>query len=616
MPTNNDKITQIDAFPSDGVSRVVYRYGGFYRNENIDSTNPFIEVLVIEVNLLNQSQNRRTDQWLLLDKCATFLVPFLELDSIQIGSIWIGNTLSDKTYRFDEKLVTQKFTFDLSAISPRNVRLIDKIPNSQEFYMPLKNYFLPNPNNVNYEILGYPFSKYSKNSYQKVNYCLLTSTNNIQVFASANHILHSCFSNTKDIRELLINTSINQIINRFFEDYTIKIIKNDFEEYPEYTLKLRQPYKKAFGKISQIFLANLALNDHVQMIVKKLQKSFEAVDYLDHISGNSARYPIIFPPHPHNLNLTAEGIWLDDNKTRFAITRITVVNPIEDNKVHYIDDFDLSKSSTKSDKDPISIEQSREKNENINTQEPPSRVSGQHRKQSDVETEDVQGIIRYSSAEPETDPIEIDSKLYETIDKSEDVETSSDAQYGNDKTKPKKSETTDKENVRDSRFDLEYILQALTEIAQTEDSLLSKITSISASGENIEGYELLQIKKIVEEPKHPSWIDYDRGRKLLFLQLEFKNSNEYCYLIDIQKNKHHESFCVFLFLAQYKLGVEEIKQISIALEIAKGVKKWIFRCGEFIKIESSISIMHIYAAPSEWKKRFNTIFQNLIINNI
>lgn len=220
MPTNNEKITQIDVFPSDGISRVVYRYGGFYKNDNIDSTNPFIEVLLIEVNLLNKSQNRRTDQWLLLDKCATFLVPFLELDSIQIGSIWIGNTLSNKTYRFDEKLVTKKFTFDLSAIAPRNVRLIDKIPNSNEYYMPLKNYFLPNPEQVKCDIQGFPFSKYSKDSFQKVNYCLLTSTDNIQVFASANHILHSCFSNTKDIRELIISTSIRQIINRYFEGYS------------------------------------------------------------------------------------------------------------------------------------------------------------------------------------------------------------------------------------------------------------------------------------------------------------------------------------------------------------------------------------------------------------
>lgn len=348
------------------------------------------------------------------------------------------------------------------------------------------------------------------------------------------------------------------------------------------------------------------------MIVEKLQNSFEAVDYFDHISGNTARYPVIYPPHPHNLNMTVEGIWLDDNKTRFVITRITKVNPITDNKIHFINDPTPSQSPTEPQKDPIPTEQARDKNEYINTQEPPSRVSGQHRKQSDVETEHTQGIIRYSSTEPETDPIETDFKRYETTDKSEDVETSSDSPYGNDKTKPKKSETTDKENTRDSRLDLEYILQALTEIVETEDSSLSSITSIAATGENVEGYELLQIKDFVKEPKHPSWIDVVQGRKLLFLQLGFKNSSEYCYLIDIQKNKSHEKFCVFLFLTKYKLGINEIEKISIELEYVKGVKKWVLNCHNFIEVGTSISINHTSITPSDWIKRFNKIFQQLI----
>lgn len=49
MPVNNDKITTIDCFPNDNISRVVYRYGGLVRNEDNDSTNPFVEVLLIEI---------------------------------------------------------------------------------------------------------------------------------------------------------------------------------------------------------------------------------------------------------------------------------------------------------------------------------------------------------------------------------------------------------------------------------------------------------------------------------------------------------------------------------------------------------------------------------------
>ena len=48
MPANkNVKVTTIDCFPNDSIRRTVYRYGGFLRSEGSDSTNPFIEVLLV-----------------------------------------------------------------------------------------------------------------------------------------------------------------------------------------------------------------------------------------------------------------------------------------------------------------------------------------------------------------------------------------------------------------------------------------------------------------------------------------------------------------------------------------------------------------------------------------
>ncbi|EMT92155.1 hypothetical protein ABNIH6_19517, partial [Acinetobacter baumannii ABNIH6] len=43
---------------------MVYRYGGLVRNEDNDSTNPFVEVLLIEI--------RKVINGLFLDKCSTF----------------------------------------------------------------------------------------------------------------------------------------------------------------------------------------------------------------------------------------------------------------------------------------------------------------------------------------------------------------------------------------------------------------------------------------------------------------------------------------------------------------------------------------------------------------
>ncbi|MGM7379779.1 hypothetical protein ACOI3H_20025, partial [Acinetobacter baumannii] len=121
----------------------------------------------------------------------------LDLDAVQHGSIWDGNVLTNYTYRFSGKLITKRFSFDFSNNKPRNIKLSDKIPDTSEYYIPLKNYFLPNK--VDYVLQGYPFTKYTNDSYRKVNHCLMHSNDGTQVITSSIHILHSLFVNRKDI---------------------------------------------------------------------------------------------------------------------------------------------------------------------------------------------------------------------------------------------------------------------------------------------------------------------------------------------------------------------------------------------------------------------------------
>jgi hypothetical protein len=61
------------------------------------------------------------------------------------------------------------------------------------------------------------------------------------------------------------------------------------------------------------------------------------------------------------------------------------------------------------------------------------------------------------------------------------------------------------------------------------DSPLEHISAINEHGEMIASINLLQIKKLVPETKHPSWIDYDKGRKLLFLKFRLKKSK--CFFL-------------------------------------------------------------------------------------
>ncbi|MFZ3985046.1 hypothetical protein ACPD87_17155 [Acinetobacter baumannii] len=74
--------------------------------------------------------------------------------------------------------------------------------------------------------------------------------------------------------------------------------------------------------------------------------------------------------------------------------------------------------------------------------------------------------------------------------------------------------------------------------------------------------------------------------------------------------KSHEAFCAFIIVSPHKLTREQIKNICIELENAKGIKKWTLRCESFTK--KIISIKHSSATPDEWKNRFKNLFSTLI----
>lgn len=600
LKTNNEKITIIDCFPNDNIRRVAYRYGGMCQNKSSDTTNPFIEVLLIEIG--------KNNQWLDLKKCSTFLVPFLDIDAVQQGSIWKGNLLTKEVYNFSGNRITRQFIFDFTHRKPQNIKSIDKVPNTSEYYIPLKKIMLPKKND--YIIPGYPFSKYNPESYYKVNYCVMWSKDNIRVITSAVHILNSLFVNRKDIRGLLLSTPIKTIVNRYLEFYTVETI----DGHTEYKIKIRRPYKD-LGRPAIIFLAYFALNKHVQNIVEKNQNNMKFNDFSSLQNNNNAKYPIVYPPHPTKLSVEVEGIWLDDEKTRFFITRFKQVAPIDDHIININYDF-INTILEDNDQKPTPCDRSINKNEYINIQRLSSKINGQYRKRSEVETGSTLGILKYRSGilkysfdKLKNNPAKSDKNIQLYTDKPEDIETLSDQFYGKENRNVKKPKIIDKSLLRDERFYIEHIIQSLKNLALKADSHLKYVYSINELGQNIFGFNLLQIRNLVPYPKHPSWIDAKMGRKLLFLKLELKNRNDHCYLIDIHKNKNHEAFCVFLMLTNYQLNKDDIKKICIALEQAKGVKKWSRQCSRFIK--KIIPIKHSCATAEEWANKFENLFSNL-----
>lgn len=595
MPAPNKKLITIDCFPHDNVRRVAYRYGGILRNGDSDTTNPFVEVLLIEL----VTEVSKGNQWLNLKRCSTFLVPLLDIDTVEQCSIWEGNVLTDEIYNFSGQLITKKFSFNFNEHKPRNIKIADRISNTFKYYIPLKKIYLPQKSD--FVLHGYPFTKYSDESYKKVNHCLMVSNNNIQVITSSSHML-ILFSRTKEIRGLLLSTPVDSIINRYLESYTTEIIENQIE----YKVKFRKPYN-SFGENDKIFLTNLALNQHVINTVETLQQSMEITDFSPYHPRNQARYPIIYPPHPTQLSVEVEGIWLDDNKSRFFVTRFKKVESIND---HFINvDTDVPNTAPKNNDNSIPKERSKDKNQHINTQQPPSRVNGEYRQRSNVETDNTKSVLRYTFNELIDDPIEVDSNVQPYTDNSQDVETSSDQPYGNEKTKTKKSETTDKTPKRDDRFDIQYIIESLQSLKLENDSLLQKVYAINKFGDEIEGFSLLQIKELVPNRTHPSWIDDKLGRQLLFLKLELKDRIDHCYLIDINKNKNRERFYAFFIITSHRLTGEQISKICIELESAKGTKKWTTNYEHFTR--QIIYLKHFWETPDEWKNKFKNLFKAL-----
>lgn len=594
MSADQPKEISIDSFPNDGVSRVVYRYGGLLKNNN-DLMNPLVEVLLIEI--------RMSDQWLYLDRCSTGLVPVVEIDAVQTGSIWVGDTLSQKTYKFNRKLVKRKFSFNLSEIKPQNIKLTDKIPNTSEYYMSLKNYYLPNSNNADTSVYKYPLTQYSKGSYQKVNHCLMVSNDNIQVIASSIHILHACFSNTKELRKLLLRTSPKKIVDRYLDIYFSEEINGD----SKYTIKLKETCKEKFKPISIVLLAYLGLNKHVQSVVEKIQSSLENTDYHEYKSGKNIRYPIVSPPHPTKLDMEAEGIWLDEEHTRFLITRFINIDPIADHKIDVLPLNQSETSTTSGDKTPIPSEKSKEKNERINTQQPPSRRSGEYRRQSDIEYGDASNILNFLSPEEVTsNKRETDKYQYQTSDPTEEVQTSSDDCYGNKKNNIKKAESDETQKNRDNSLDLKNIMEALSELIQDRSCPLVSIFSINSSGKEVTGYKLLQIKNLVKLKNTTSFIYKSKGRNLLFLRLTFKNNNGFCYFIEIKPNNSRDFFCAYLFLTNQSLSETQVKEICTQMSLSKGSKKWGKQC-DFIS--SMTAITHNADTSEKWKNKFQALFE-------
>lgn len=592
-------MTSIDSFPDDYIERVVYLYSSLKLNTSSESDNILIEVLLVELDTSNPNRLKISG-----NSYNKYDVTFRDLDTVQIGSIWKGQTLIEgRKFTFNNCLKTVDFEFDFSINKPKIIRFDAKIPDSDKHYLYNEKIFIPkNKNDDNIPFRFYPFLM-SK-------YCILKSNDNIEVLTSCIHSLHAFYIPArKDIRGHIINEaySISHIVDLFLDKYEIQNTENG----DKLSIVMKKNIVKNIGKEAIIFLGNLALNKNTQEKVLNIRNSLNDIKFDRTGKPYPSRFPSVIPPHSTIMRLTAEGIWLEDGK-RFLITHVSKVSPIADYPIKAY----APVTQTEEKEETIDKEKNHRKgrdkkksnNTRINTQEDPSHNRGENKKQTDISVDFSDFDLEIIEEVIET---ESNIQFIENKEKNKKKnEESSGNRYGNRANKPKKSENKEKKPNKPEIDDLALIFSSLKKIESSDSSKLIKVSCINQQGDLLDIFSLLQIKPIVKSPTHNTWINDEVGRSLLFLKLELTDFHDHLYLIDIKKNSKTEAFCFFLFITKKMLNEKNIKMISEAIEGKKGTKKWFDICKTHFNQKRAMN--HMYTVQSDWIDSFNKIFKTLI----
>lgn len=592
-------MTTIDSFPRDNIDRVVYLYSCIKLNNSPESENILVEVLLIETDIKNPNRLNISNT-----SYEKYDVTFRDLDSVQIGSIWKGQTLiEERKFTFNHCLKKITFEFDFSINKPSVIKFNEKRPDSDDFYLFNEKIFIPKGENNVVLKKYYPFLM-SK-------YCLLTTTNNnIEVFTNCIHALHAFYiPSRKDIRGHLINDSysFSRIVDQFFNSYE----KKKFEDIEKFIIILNKKYYKQIGKEGIVFLANLALNKATQDTVSKIRTSLNDVKLDKNNKPYPSRFPSVVPPHSKKMRITAEGYWLEEGK-QFLITHTTNITPISDYPITVYapktESKDNEEDIEKPERKNRQNRQKKEQDSHIDTRNDPSHTRGENTKQTDIEVDlndfDIEIIEEITETELNTL-----YKIQHEKKEEKDNTASSGDRYGNRKNRPKKSENTEK-NIDKSKINmLTLIFDSLQEMKKQKASHVTQVYSIDKYGNSINDYSLLQLSFIIESENYRPWVNSNKGRKIMFLKIELNNFDDHLYLIDIKKNIKNESNCVFLFISKIKLDNKDIKKICEAIAGKKGTKKWLEN--KNIDLYKKKAIMHKYTTKADWMKVLNSFFNRL-----
>lgn len=286
-------------FPNDKIKRVIWLIGELCKYRHYNSTSPLINILLVKLD----DKNKVTGSGELIT------IKVSELDVARIGTIWIGQVKTNELYYFDGQCNT-RFSFNLFEKTKADIETTDfthKI-SSNNNYFAIPPYIYPIFKHL-------PKNKEETDQFIEHRITILKSNNNIDVYIPAFELFTSTYAfEHKQIRNDLISNSMLDVVNNYIE---YKTVQDDI-----FYIKLREP--KTIS--NTMFLAHLAMNidarKRISSISSALQSSKTNID--------------IYPYHTGKMTIDCDGIWLDKEKTRFLVLRITSCFPPNEYKVRLI----------------------------------------------------------------------------------------------------------------------------------------------------------------------------------------------------------------------------------------------------------------------------------------
>ncbi|HIQ28073.1 MAG TPA: hypothetical protein EYH42_06195 [Sulfurovum sp.] len=562
-----EKLPKVEGLPKDKKKRVVLASGAIFYN-NLNSAIPLAEVLLAEVKLVNDKEE-------LSDKVFIAEIGIPQLDSVRFGTVFIGERRTKQIWTaFNGYREHMSFSFDFREYAPSTIHYGAKKQDGKYYINPYKFSFSMIENTeVKSRFLN---SKLTK----------LMTHNDVSVLIPALEVLTSLITPAEQsIRSKLIMLPMDDIAIKYLKKYEYDPTNE------EYKIQYHEKSKK---ESNAAFLAYLSMNSIARGRISKIHDSVKLGKIYER------KHPTILPYHPTTLNMTADGIWMD-NKT-FLCLRIRYMEPPRDYKITEIQEVEKKKPS-----DKVDLPEDEEGGKNQETKPydiddlavTPGNNPSKRSPRTHISTEVTIGSIKDIMSK---ETIIIESEDEDTPRKKK-INADNEDEESEEKESPKKLSSGDSEDTQDSKGTAKLeqkenlienpkecidesdvfskVIKTLIVLKNNEKSTLENFFFIDNMGNKSSEISLCSF--LYPETKYrkskTKWaykihnkkekIFIPRGALIIELVLE---DGKKAYILEIEQKTKGEKFAGLLFnTTDGMLSKIEIKNLLIEIANLKGV---------------------------------------------